>query len=356
MRKEHLVVRFTRRGPIVSDLFRTLGNKRLLSLRWAPAENLGPEVGIRRLFEARSAQEVREAAQQLHTLLLNIVFADVEGNIGWQPSGRLPIRSHGGQMLPTPVQGEADNWTGWITGEEMPQLFNPAKGWVGSANHYVVPAEYPYYYSTYAAPSHRYRRIRELLSAPGIKKVDDHWAYQRDQENLMAASLAPVMARALAKAPDTKALADILAESTPVLVSKTIGKNETAAVGIPCQEEVNHNPMVASNAPLTTINCHFGEAGDGLLPAESSSRISRSSSGYIHNSKAQISNKAAIAGGNPTIIQSRKEMTCGGSSLASAATAIAFAGVPIRLPMPPRLAATAMPSGSPLPALESVPN
>lgn len=210
LRKEHLVVRLTRRGPIVSDLLPKPGGKRLLSLRWAPAENLGPEVGIRRLFEANSAQEVRQAAGNLHTLMLNIVYADVEGNIGWQPSGRLPMRSHGGQMLPTPVDGQGDNWTGWIAADEMPQIFNPAKGWVGSANHYAVPAGYPLYYSTYAAPGHRYRRIRELLSAPGIKKVDDHWTYQRDQKNLMAASLAPVMARVLASADDTKALAGIL--------------------------------------------------------------------------------------------------------------------------------------------------
>jgi penicillin amidase len=209
-RQEHLVVRFTRRGPIVSDLFRTLGSRKLLSMRWAPAENLRADIGIRRLFESRSAQDVRESAGNLHSLMLNVVFADVEGNIGWQPSGRLPIRSRGGRMLPTPVTGQEDNWTGWIEAADMPQLFNPPKGWVGSANHYAVPDGYPFYYSTYAAPGHRYRRIRELLSTAGLKGVDEHWSYQRDQKNLMAVSLAPVMARALAKAADTKALADIL--------------------------------------------------------------------------------------------------------------------------------------------------
>jgi len=56
--------------------------------------------------------------------------------------------------------------------------------------------DYPYYFSSHASPSYRYRRLTEVLDKPGKRLVDDHWALQRDDTNVMAREIAPVMAEA----------------------------------------------------------------------------------------------------------------------------------------------------------------
>jgi penicillin amidase len=142
--------------------------------------------------------------------MLNFTFADTGGNIGWQVSGNLPIRSKGDGTVPVEVTGGGDNWIGWVPFDEMPQLYNPQRGWIGTCNHNTIPNDYPYYYSSQLASSYRYSRLKQLLDPQGFKTVDDHWQFQRDTFNLMAKSIAPVMARALTAHEDTKKLGKIL--------------------------------------------------------------------------------------------------------------------------------------------------
>ena len=108
----------------------------------------------------------------------------------------------------------------------MPHSTNPEKGWLGTCNHKVVASDYPYYYSSHFSPSYRYRRLTELLNSPGSKSVDDHWQYQRDEKNLLAEKIAPVMARALMAHKDTEEMGKILASwdfmDKPDLAAPTI--------------------------------------------------------------------------------------------------------------------------------------
>jgi len=94
----------------------------------------------------------------------------------------------------------------------MPHATNPERGWLGTANHKTVGETYPYYLSSYFAPSYRYLRMSQLLDAPGEKTVDDHWQFQRDTKNLMAQELAPIMIAALAAHEDTAQMSRILAD------------------------------------------------------------------------------------------------------------------------------------------------
>jgi penicillin amidase len=110
------------------------------------------------------------------------------------------------------VKDSHDNWAGWIPFDDMPQLYNPQKGWVGTCNHKTVGRDYPYYYSSRLSPSYRYRRLKQLLGSPGNKSVDEHWQFQRDTMNLMAKKIAPVMARALIAHEDTKEMGQILSQ------------------------------------------------------------------------------------------------------------------------------------------------
>ncbi|MEM2983268.1 MAG: penicillin acylase family protein, partial [Candidatus Bathyarchaeia archaeon] len=209
-REKKIRIRLTRRGPVISGVLPGLETSKVLTVRWAPFETMGPFMGFDRLMTAKSVWDVRNALSQLNTIMLNFVFADREGNIGWLASGKLPIRSRGDGTIPYMVIDSQDNWTGWIPFDRMPQLYNPERGWVGTCNHRTVGRNYPYYYSSYLSPSFRYRRLIQLLDGPGKKSVDDHWQFQRDTMNLMAKEIAPVMARALMAHDDTKEMGEIL--------------------------------------------------------------------------------------------------------------------------------------------------
>jgi penicillin amidase len=210
IRHETIQIRLTHRGPVVSDIFPKLKTGKVLSLRWAPFETMQPEIPLDKLLFARSAAEIRSSLKNLNLVMLNYVFADVAGNIGWQTSGKLPIREQRDGTVPYAVTGREDNWKGWIPFEEMPHDINPDKGWVGTCNHYTPPSDYPYYYSSHASASFRYRRLKQLLDSPGLKTPEDHWQYQRDTLNLMAEAITPIMAAALIDHPETAEMGRIL--------------------------------------------------------------------------------------------------------------------------------------------------
>ena len=198
-REEKVDLRFTERGPLVSSVLPNLKTDRVLSLRWAPAEFVDSSIGLMEPLAARSAGDLDRGFAGLSVVALNYVFADVEGNIGWRVTGRLPKRAERAGKMPWLVTGGEDPWQGWIPYDEMPHAMNPSRGWLGTANHMTIGPDYPYYFSNYFASSYRYRRLIELLDDEPTKKLttDQFWAGQRDTKNLMAESLAPILAAAL---------------------------------------------------------------------------------------------------------------------------------------------------------------
>ncbi len=211
-REEKIRIRLTRRGPVISDVIKGLKADRVITVRWSGFEVQSPSIGLERLIECRSVAETRQVLGSVNQIALNFVIADVAGNIGWQATGKLPIRSQVKGLVPYVVKSPTDNWTGWIPWEDMPHAVNPARGWLGTCNHLTVDRDYPYHYTTHASPTYRYRRLIELMDAPGKKSVDDHWAFQRDALNLMAQKIAPIISRVLLAHEDTKKLGKVLAD------------------------------------------------------------------------------------------------------------------------------------------------
>ncbi len=209
-REEKIKIRATKRGPVVSKVLKGLETDKVITLRWAPVESMGDRIGITQFMTAKSVHEMHKALEDYPMVCLNWVFSDTSGNIGYRASGKIPIRSNNDGTVPYRVVDGDDNWKGWIPQSRMPNSTNPEKGWVGTCNHKVVSSDYPYYYSSHFSPSYRYRRLKELLNSPRPKNVNDHWQYQRDEKNLMAEKIAPIMAKALLAHNDTKEMGKIL--------------------------------------------------------------------------------------------------------------------------------------------------
>ncbi|MGW8303254.1 MAG: penicillin acylase family protein [Desulfobacterales bacterium] len=209
-RQEKIKIRLTRRGPVISGIMPEMKTDRVITMRWSSFEAMAPSVGFERLIECRTVSEIRRALKDVNQIGLNFVFADSRGNIGWQPTGKLPVRTQGESLVPYVVKDEKDNWTGWIPWEDMPHKINPDRGWIGTCNHMTVKRDYPYHYTSSIASSYRYRRLIELMDTPAKKTVDDHWRFQRDTVNLMAQKIAPIMAQALVAQADTEKIGQIL--------------------------------------------------------------------------------------------------------------------------------------------------
>jgi penicillin G amidase len=209
-REEKVMIRLTARGPVISEVLRTLKTEKVTTLRFAPFESMDPCIGLHLLLTAQSIEEATHAIEHLNIIGFNMVFGDKDGNIGWRVTGRLPIRSKGDGTIPFVVTNSEDNWSGYISFDEMPHSLNPERGWAGTCNNKTITKEYPYYYSSHLSPSYRYERLKELLDTPNPKTAENHWQYQRDTVNLMAKRIAPLMTKSLAAHGETKTMGEIL--------------------------------------------------------------------------------------------------------------------------------------------------
>jgi penicillin amidase len=181
-----LEVLSTRHGPLVNTVLPPAEpgaprDPQPLALRWAALEGSRLVDAISAADRASNWGEFRQAMSQWDTPSLNFVYADVDGNIGYQSTAKVPIRvaGHDGTVPVEGWSGRAE-WRGFIPFEEMPHALNPAAGYVATANHKVVPDSYPYLLTMdYASPD-RARRLNVLLSEQKKFTVDDMRALQAD--------------------------------------------------------------------------------------------------------------------------------------------------------------------------------
>lgn len=204
--------RKTIHGIVASDLglFDDKLPGAVISLRWALDEGNRGGIGVISMMLAKDVFEFDQALAEFDTVMFNFVFGDTKGNIGHRSTGRIPVRSdkNGAYMRDGATVG--NHWQGWIPKDEMPGQFNPARGWVGTANHDTRVDDYPYYYSSGFAPSFRYQRIAELIESTPRTSPDDHRDFMLDIRNLQAEAFMPNVLTALREDPAFEAWVPIL--------------------------------------------------------------------------------------------------------------------------------------------------
>jgi penicillin amidase len=152
-------LKFTRHGPVVWE-----DGKRALALRWVGAESgTAGYLGSLAVDRATNWNEFEEAMKRWKVPSENIVYADVHGNIGEHSTGLAPLRKTWTGLLPVPGAAEYE-WSGYVPNSELPHTFNPDEGFVATANHKMIPENYPYNVGFEWDPGYRVRRIDEVLS------------------------------------------------------------------------------------------------------------------------------------------------------------------------------------------------
>jgi len=129
---------------------------------------------------AQNWEEFRHAFSQLDAPGQNVVFADVDGNIGYQATGKIPIRAAGDGSLPVSGADNAHEWISYIPFEKLPSIYNPPSGILATANGRITPDGYPNSISMEWEAPWRTERIYHVLESGRKLSVTDMLTLQND--------------------------------------------------------------------------------------------------------------------------------------------------------------------------------
>lgn len=179
-----------------TDAAASLTGEYAVSLRWTALDPGTTASAIFALDTAQDFSEFRHAASLFDVPAQNLVYADREGNIGYQAPGRLPIRGAGDGWLPQPGWDSAYDWTGFIPFEDLPAAYNPTSGFIVTANNAIITDDYDYFLSRDWDYGYRAARIAHLIerkAAAGPLTVQDMADIQNDNEMWIGKQLATAM-------------------------------------------------------------------------------------------------------------------------------------------------------------------
>jgi penicillin G amidase len=175
----------TRHGPVLTAI-----GGRPLTIRWMAAEPGSFQFPFVQINTARNWAEFQAGLSRFPGPGQNFVYADVDGNIGYCASGKLPVRRNYNGDIPTDGSKGDTEWEGVIPFEELPNAFNPSSGMILTANQNPFPIDYKYPVNGNFAPPYRARQIRNLISARKGWKAEDMLTIQKDVYSAFSSFLA----------------------------------------------------------------------------------------------------------------------------------------------------------------------
>ncbi len=204
-------VRWTDNGPLLSDRgddLAEVGRRApvrpgspardggyAVALRWTALQPSRTADAVMGLDTARDWSEFRRAASLFDVPAQNLVYADVDGHIGYQAPGRIPVRGAGDGRWPAPGWDPAYDWKGWVPFSALPSLFDPPSGFIVTANNAAAGPRYPYLLTGDWDYGYRATRITALIRAAGRLDAAAMTRIQLDTWNANAAFLVPYLRR-----------------------------------------------------------------------------------------------------------------------------------------------------------------
>lgn len=227
-RPEHISIRTSRFGPVVTDLFSRNASKDVLSLRWTGMDVLGhpdayweleqaagpaerkavaekynhldrgnDSIAIQKVNKGKSCDDFFAAMSHFGNPRQNWICGDDAGHIGYVSAGFVPIRNKGNGRRIARAWKDEGRWIGFIPFDELPQVRDPSSGYIVTANNQTVPdGSYPYPWTNFYMPGDRAARIEELLLKR--KKVDGPYMslIQGDRQSGLAKRFVPLFVQA----------------------------------------------------------------------------------------------------------------------------------------------------------------
>ena len=182
-----ITVRSTHHGPIITDIHGSLKNsKKQISMTWSGHFMSDELPTLIKMATIKNWDDFSDAVKTFSVPGQNIIYADINGNIGWRPAVKIPIRKNAKNLLPRPGEDSAYDWNGFVPFNEMPFLLNPKKGFIATANNKTIDDSFPYYISNQWASPSRIKRIEEMLKDKTSTNLDYMQEIQMDQKSHLA--------------------------------------------------------------------------------------------------------------------------------------------------------------------------
>jgi len=255
----------TRHGPIITSLIP--GETRQLALRWTLYDSFTDP-----FFDLDAAQnwaQFRQAAALLHSPGQNMMYADVDGHVGYQATGQYPIRKAGDGSVPVPGNDDAHEWTGWVPFEKLPSVFDPPSGVLATANGRITPDKYPYAISTMWDAPWRTNRIYRVLNSGKKLTPADMLALEIDVDSAFDHACAEHFVQALDNVPGLSERArkarDLLRDwdgrlnaDSPAATIEIRTRRELTRLLLQSQLDARGKTISVNGAPLTWESYRWG--------------------------------------------------------------------------------------------------
>lgn len=216
-----ITIRETRHGPVISGIYEPvddLGGDGLVelpephafSLAWTALQTTRNLDAVLGMALARSWEEFRAAAALFDMAPLSMVYADADGNIGYQATGLIPIRKAGDGRYPTPGWSSDYDWQGFWPFETLPSSLNPPSGMLVAANQALARPDLIRHIGSDFHYGHRAHRIHQLLAASLPLDMARMSAIQFDNQDPAAGFLVPALTALPARTEEVEVLQDLL--------------------------------------------------------------------------------------------------------------------------------------------------
>jgi penicillin amidase len=190
-------IRFSRNGPIVDEVLPSAARQTgPVALKWLGAYRGGWLTALLGMDRAKAANEFREAMRPWFVPTFAVVFADTAGHIGFHAAGAVPIRKVWERGY-RPGWDPRHQWEGLIPFEGMPQLADPERGWIATANNRPAPEDFPYSLSGTWNSGLRAERIRQMIESKERLVREDFVLMQHDTLSLRARRCLPHLLKVL---------------------------------------------------------------------------------------------------------------------------------------------------------------
>lgn len=202
-----LEVRESRHGPVVTGALPILDKAALdaeryvVSFAWTALrpDDLTLQAGVK-FNRAQNWEQFLDAAKDFGSPQQSMVYADIDGNIGFVAPARVPVRKPENDLkglAPAPGWDARYDWDGFIPFEELPRAYNPASQRILTANQKIVGPDYPHFLTSEWALPYRARRIESLLGIETRHDLESFARMQKDHLSLAAQEILPVLRSAV---------------------------------------------------------------------------------------------------------------------------------------------------------------
>ncbi|MFN8570712.1 MAG: penicillin acylase family protein [Gemmatimonadaceae bacterium] len=190
-------VRYTHRGPVES-----WGGKPV-SMRWTALEPQNEAAAFIGAVGSRTAKDFLDRMAANYTVpAQNMIVADRSGSIAIRSTGRYPIRADSGDgLVIRDGAHSSSDWQGYWPVGDYPQSFNPAQGYLASANQQPIdPRDHPRYLGyDRAYEAWRALQINRLLRADSAITVQKMIGFQTDPGSVRADNFVPFFVNAASR-------------------------------------------------------------------------------------------------------------------------------------------------------------